>query len=433
MSLLVVGLSHHSAPVEVLERVVLGPVEAAEFARAARTANVSEAVVVSTCNRVEVYLEAEVVERGVWQAIEQLADGAGLDPETLRKQAYVHLDQAAVAHLFRVAGGLDSMAVGESQILGQIRESLQRAQADSTVGTNLNALFQQALRVGKRPHAETGIDRSAPSVVSAAFDAAGEVIAKESKFLVAGAGSMSVLAVQTLIDRGIEPSQIHVANRSFDRGVVLVTSFGVSAVRWEDLDEELATADVLITCTSAADLVFDTERIAAAVTGGRAMTVIDLALPRDVAHDVRELATVKVIDLEVLSQSPGTAPATEDLKQVRRIIEEEVQAFILGSAQAQVAPTVIALRALANSIVAAETQRLESLLGEVSEAQRSEIQTALQRVAEKLIHPPTVRIKEAAASTAGLGYAEALVHLFRLDSAHVSAVADLPPVQGGEC
>lgn len=424
MSVLVVGLSHKSAPVDLLEQVSLDTDAAVKLShQALEVAAISESAVISTCNRVEVYVEAERFHGSVEDVAQLLADGSGLNRDALLPHVYVHYDEAAVAHLFRVAAGLDSMILGESQILGQVRDALHRGQAESTVGTSLNALFQQALRIGKRGHAETDIDQLAPSIVTAALDAAnGAVESPDAKFLVAGAGTMSLLAVRTLIERGVEPSRIWVANRTFQRAFELVAGFGVSAVRWESLDVELAAADVLITCTGATGVVFDTERVRRATADGRALTVIDMALPRDVAHDVRSLPNVTVIDLEVLAAQAPEDSVAEDVEQVRHIVESEVGTFLAGRQQAKVTPTVVALRSMATEVVSAETARLESRLSGLDEAQLDEVRRAMRRVAEKLIHQPTVRVKELVEGPENLTYADALAHLFQLDPAAVDAV-----------
>ncbi|GAA3535487.1 glutamyl-tRNA reductase [Aeromicrobium flavum] len=426
MSVLVVGLSHRSAPVDLLEQVSLDTDATVKLShQALEVPAISEAAVISTCNRVEVYVEAERFHGSVEDLAQLLADQSGLHRDALLPHVYVHYDQAAVAHLFRVAAGLDSMILGESQILGQVREALHRAQAESTMGASLNALFQQALRIGKRGHAETGIDRLAPSIVTAALDTAGDVVsAPDTRFLVAGAGTMSRLAVRTLIERGVAPSRIWVANRTFQRAFELVASHGVSAVRWESLDVELSAADVLVTCTGATGFVFDRERVARATGDGRALTVIDLALPRDVAPDVRELDHVTIVDIEVLAERASADSVAEDVEQVREIVQSEVDAFLAGRQQAKVTPTVVALRSMATEVVSSESARLESRLHGLDEAQLDEVRRALRRVAEKLIHQPTVRVKELVEGPENLTYADALAHLFQLDPAAVSAVTD---------
>ncbi|WP_375000476.1 glutamyl-tRNA reductase [Aeromicrobium sp. CTD01-1L150] len=429
MSVLVVGMSHRSAPIDVLERASLDTGAAVKLShRALENDAVSEAAVISTCNRVEVYVEAERFHGAVEDVTRLLGEHAGLDREQLAQNAYVHYDDSAVAHLFGVASGLDSMILGESQILGQVRAALHSGQAESTVGSSLNALFQQALRIGKRGHAETGIDRLAPSTVTAGLDAAGAVIEDpQARFLVAGAGTMANLAVRTLIERGVEPRRIMVANRTFQRAYELVATFGVSAVRWESLDVELAAADVVISCTGAAGHVFDAERIGSALAGAaeRSMVVIDLALPRDVAPEVADLSGVTVIDLVVLAGRSENAELAGDVEQVRTIVDEEVRSFLAAKSASRVTPTVVALRGMATEIVEAETTRLTSRLKGLEDEQVAEVRNALRRVAEKLIHAPTVRVQQLMDSPGNLTYADALSDLFALDPAAVDAVTQV--------
>lgn len=415
------GMSHRSAPIDVLERSALDTDAGVKLShQVLETPYITEAVVVSTCNRVEVYVEAERFHGALDELSRMFAEHAGLPREDLVPHLYVHYDDAAVAHLFGVAAGLDSMILGESQILGQVRLALQSAQAESTVGSALNTLFQQALRIGKRGHAETGIDRLAPSVVTAALDTAGDP-SPETRYLVAGAGTMANLAVRTLIDRGVAPARIMVANRTYQRAYELVASFGVSAVRWEALEVELAAADVLISSTGATGVVFDVERIAAAVAG-RSLTVVDLALPRDVAPGVAALEGVTLVDLEVLAHRAETAEIAADIEAVREIVDSEVRSFLAAKAASRVTPTVVALRGMATDIVAAETARLEARLSGLDDHQMAEVRQALRRVAEKLIHSPTVRVQQLVDGPAGLTYADALADLFALDPATIEAV-----------
>lgn len=435
MSVLVVGMSHRSAPIDVLERASLDTDAAVKLAhRALETASVTEAAVISTCNRVEVYVEADRFHNALEDVSHLLAEHAGLGREDLVSHAYVHYDDSAVAHLFSVAAGMDSMILGESQILGQVRQALHTGQAESTVGSALNALFQQALRIGKRGHAETGIDRLAPSTVTAGLDAVGDVVLEaDTRFLVAGAGTMASLAVRTLVERGVEPRRIMVANRTFQRAYELVATFGVSAVRWEALDVELAAADVVISCTGAAGSVFETERVAAALArGGRRseqMVFVDLALPRDVAPGVGELDGVTVIDLVTLAARSENAELAGDVEQVRAIVADEVRSFLAAKAQSRVTPTVKALRSMATEVVEAETARLLGRLDGLGPEQVEQVRIALKRVADKLIHAPTVRVQQLVDGPAGLTYADALSDLFALDPATVDAVTQ---VKGGK-
>ncbi len=427
MSVLVVGMSHKSAPLDVLEKVALDPDASVKLSQLVlETPFVTESVVVSTCNRVEIYVEAERFHGAVEEVSRLLAEHARLDRDEFVRHVYVHFDDAAVAHLFGVASGMDSMILGESQILGQVRDALLAAQNETTVGPALNALFQQALRIGKRGHAETGIDRLAPSIVTAAFAAAGPIVdADETRFLVAGAGTMARLAVRTLVDRGVVAEQIAVANRTHERAQNLAAELGVRAVRWEDMDGELAVADVLISCTGANGVVFDRQRIEAA---GRPRVLIDLALPRDIDSGVREIGGVHLIDFIVLSKLTENAELAADVKRVRSIVEDEVRTFLVAKAASQVTPTVVALRTMATDVVEAEVARIEARLPDLSGENLAAVRQALHRVAEKLIHTPTVRVQQLVDGTSGLTYAEALADLFALDQAAVDAVTRV----GGE-
>ncbi|MGA8852493.1 MAG: glutamyl-tRNA reductase [Aeromicrobium sp.] len=424
MSVLMVGMSHKSAPIEVLERASLDVDAAVKLShRVLDTPAVSESVVISTCNRVEVYVEADRFHGSVDEVSRLLAEQAGLDRDELVQHVYVHYDDAAVAHLFGVTSGLDSMILGESQILGQVRDALHAAQAESTVGPALNALFQQALRIGKRGHNETGIDRLAPSIVTAGLAVAGDAVAADdSRFLVAGAGTMANLAVRTLIDRGVTPQHIMVANRTYQSAFALVATHGVSAVRWDSLDVELAAADVVISCTGASGTVFNRDRIERATAGGRGMTLIDLALPRDVDPTVAELTDVRLVDISMLAALGSESSLSADVEQVRSIVEDEVRSFLAAKSASRVTPTVVALRTMATDVVSAELDRLESRIGHLTEDQQAAVRQALHRVADKLIHTPTVRVQQLIEDPAGLTYAAALADLFALDPSAVEAV-----------
>jgi len=429
MSVLVVGMSHRSAPIELLERVSLDPSAAVKLSHLALEApSVTESAVVSTCNRVEIYVETDRFHGAVEEVSRLLAEHAHLDRDELVSNVYVHYDDSAVAHLFAVASGLDSMIIGESQILGQVRDTLLTGQAESTVGSALNALFQQALRIGKRGHAETGIDHLAPSIATAALDAAGEVVTlPTTRFVVVGAGAMAGLAVRSLVDRGVDPARIIVVNRTTDRGEDLAVSVGAASAEWSQLDTVLVDADVVISCVGAAGIVLDSNRLAAASANGP-VTVLDLALPRDVARDAAELPGVTVIDLAVLAERGVKEAADDDVTAVRAIVDDEVRTFLAAKASSRVTPTVVALRSMATSVVESEAERIASRIPDLRADELAEVRRSLQRIADKLIHAPTVRVQELIDGPAGLTYAEALTDLFALDPAAVDAVTRV----GGE-
>ena len=423
MSLLVVGVSHRSAPVPLLERVALTGDPLTKLVHdVAATGPVGETVVLSTCNRVEVYADVTKFHAAVAEIPDLIARYTGVPLDELTGHLYVHYEQRAVQHLYSVACGLDSMVVGEAQILGQVREALALAQRLGTTGRVLNELVQQALRVGKRAHTETGIDRAGQSLVSVGLDlvagALGDAVQGKSAIVV-GAGSMSALAAATLRRVGAGP--IVIANRTVKRGRRLADQVGGAAVSLAELPAALAQADLLISCTGATGLVVHHDSITAAMAlrGGRPIVLLDVALPRDVDPGVREVPGVTLVDLEAIAEASVGA---EDVDAVRAIVAEEVLAYRGLRIEAQLAPTVAALRSKAAEVVAAELSRLDGRIPELTEQAREEVARTVRRVVEKLLHSPTVRVKELATEPNGHGYAEALRELFDLDPATVAAV-----------
>lgn len=565
MSLLVVGLSHRSAPVSVLERAALstdGQVKLLHDTVAAEPA--TEAALLATCNRIELYADVDKFHAGVAELSTLLARHSGVGLDELTPYLYVHYEDRAVHHLFSVACGLDSMVVGEGQILGQIKDSLARAQDLHTAGRLLNDLFQQALRVGKRAHSETGIDRAGQSLVTFGLEqlALGtpvEAWARGKKALVIGAGSMSSLAAATLARAGV--AEVVVANRTQDRAERLAqiltegddTAVRARAVRMDAVAFELTRADIAVSCTGATGLVLSAEAIANAVEGrtgeltaaadgdgrtpspadgevrtpapadvrpaqpaagtddgcpldlsavqgapgfsvmgeaavagidaatleqhgawvdnatvdrrgatrrgpeadaelitalaatvaggGRiperrrpepvaeiprpapALFLLDLAMPRDIDAAVHRLAGVRLVDIESLAEASADAPMAADVDQVRRIVSDEVAAFGAAQRAAHITPTVVALRTMAADVVSSEIARLYGRMPDLDDRQRGEIRQAVHRVVDKLLHAPTVRVKQLAAEPGGAGYADALRTLFDLDPETVAAVS----------
>ncbi|MET9577307.1 glutamyl-tRNA reductase [Streptomyces sp. DT199] len=578
MSLLVVGLSHRSAPVSVLERAALtadAQVKLLQDTVAAEPA--AEAAVLATCNRIELYADVDKFHAGVAELSTLLAQHSGVGLEELTPYLYVHYEDRAVHHLFSVACGLDSMVVGEGQILGQIKDSLARAQDVQSAGRLLNDLFQQALRVGKRAHSETGIDRAGQSLVTFGLEQlarGGDVQqwARGKKALVIGAGSMSSLAAATLARAGV--AEIVVANRTLDRAERLAqilmdgddTDVAARAVPMESVPAELTRADVTVSCTGATGLVLTAESVTEAVEGrtpapaagpgedgpgapggesgsangsgerrggasgtslgsedgcpldlsavqgtagfsvlgeaavagmaaadleqhaawvdngsvggdrraaggtaprpgqtgtldpaadtdaiaalaatvatvGRiperrrpepveepqrpepVLFLLDLAMPRDIDAAVHRLAGVRLVDIESLAEASAGAPMAADVDQVRRIVSDEVAAFGAALRAAHITPTVVALRTMAADVVAGEIARLDGRLPGLDDKHRAEITQTVRRVVDKLLHAPTVRVKQLAAEPGGAGYADALRTLFDLDPETVAAVS----------
>ncbi len=425
MSILVVGISHNSAPVSLLEQVALDDSGVHKLVHdVASLEHVTEVAIISTCNRVEIYADVDRFHGSVESLSMLLVDRAGQTAETMLPHLYVHYDDGAVSHLFQVAAGLDSMAVGEGQILGQAREALRLGQELGSVGPNLNVLFQQALRVGKRSRAETGIDRVAPSLVSTALEhsdvAVGAVAGKS--VVVVGAGAMAGLATATVSRLGA--SRVTVVNRTAARADRLAQEYGAHPAGLESLGRELAYADIVITCTGATGLILTRDLLERSrdLETARPLAVIDIALPHDVERSVAELPGVTLVGLAQLAESLNDTDVGRELVEVRRIVAEEVTAFLTARRQASVTPTVVALRSMATSVVDAEMARLDARLPQLDDVDRAEILHTVRRVADKLLHEPTVRVRELANEQGAVSYAAALAELFALDPEAVTAV-----------
>jgi glutamyl-tRNA reductase len=416
MSVLVVGISHRSAPVALLERVAVDAEGAAQLAKdVAAGEHVVEAAVIATCNRLEIYADVDRFHGSVEELSGLLVERAGRSTEALLPHLYVHYDDGAVSHLFQVAAGLDSMAVGEAQILGQTRDALARGQEAGTVGPALNVLFQQALRVGKRAPAETGIDQAAPTLVSAALDRVGHAVGRRT--VVVGAGSIAALATATLVRRGA--TDVVVVNRTPDRGSRLAAEHGVRAAALADLAAEVADADLVVACTGSTGVLLTTEMVARL---GRPLDVIDLALPHDVEPGVGALPGVTLVTLADLADELAGSDAGDEVDAVRDLVTQEVSAFLTARRQQSVTPTVVALRSMATGVVDAELARLMARLPDLDDATRAEVLRSLRRVADKLLHQPTVRVRELANEEGAVSYAAALAELFALDPDAVEAV-----------
>jgi glutamyl-tRNA reductase len=434
VSVLVVGLSYRTAPLDLLERAALAPSAARALeADLCRSDNVAEAVVLATCNRLEVYAEVSKFHGGVADVGAALAASTGVPLGELTDHLYVHYEGAAVTHLFTVAAGLDSMAVGEQQILGQVRTALRDAQDSGAAARVLGHLLQVSLRVGKRAHTETGLDRAAGSLVEAGI-ARGEAVVgplSAASVLVVGAGAMSGLAVATLARHGLR--RLAVANRTAARGRRLAEAGGGTAVPMAALAQALADADVVVSCTGAVGHVVTAAaaRTAVDARGGRPQVYVDLALPRDVDPLAAHVVGVTVVDLEALGRHLTSGGASHEVAAavaaVRTIVAEEVAGYLAEQRAQAVAPTVVALRAHARSVVESELARLQQRVA-VDDSVRAELAQTVHRVVEKLLHNPTVRVKELAGEPGGSAYAEALRELFGLDLGRVAAVTDAAAV-----
>ncbi|MDG4768157.1 glutamyl-tRNA reductase [Solwaraspora sp. WMMD406] len=437
MNLLVVGASYRTTPVATLERLAVAPADLAEIlSRLMAQPYVGAAVVLSTCNRVEVYAAVTGFHGGLADICGVLAERAGRAPNDLAEHLYVHHGQAAVEHAFRVAAGLDSMVVGEAQILGQLRDAYHAANEADTTGRLLHELMQQALRVGKRAHAETGIDRAGQSVVSAALRVGADLLPgglAGRPVLVLGAGAMGALAVATLARLGVGP--IMVANRRDDRAVRLAGTYGADAVPYAELKRTLAGVDLVISATASAEPVLTRAAVADVLRRRPAdrtgpLVLLDLAVPRDVEPAAGELPGVAVIDIDALAGALTDEPAAVDTAAVNQIVAAEVDAFCTWMRGTEVAPTVAALRGRADDVVGAELRRLAQRNPDLTDAQRAEVAHTVHRVVRRLLHSPTVRVRQLAAEPGGDQYTELLRRLFDLDVPNSADVASVPDLDG---
>jgi glutamyl-tRNA reductase len=408
-----------------------------------RSSLVTEAMILSTCNRVEVYAVVEAFHGGLSVVGQVLSDHSGMSLGDLTKYAYVRYAEAAVEHLFAVTSGLDSAVIGEQQVLGQVRRSYAAAEANHAVGRTLHELSQRALSVGKRVHSETGIDAAGASVVSVALDMAGTKLSGGQErsdrggvnglagrsAVVVGAGSMGALAAAHLVRAGI--GRVHVVNRSLPRAervVANLRSQGVDAhaFPFDHLPPLLTDADVVVSCTGAVRPVVSLADVHRGLAHGqepKQLVICDLGMPRDVDPAVAGLPGVYVIDMDRIQREPSARAASADAEAAKAIVAAEVANYLAGQRMAEVTPTVTALRQRAADVVEAELLRLDNRLPGLDSAHRDEVARTVRRVVDKLLHAPTVRVKQLAGAPGGDSYAEALRELFELDPQAVDAVA----------
>ncbi|OBB72265.1 glutamyl-tRNA reductase [Mycolicibacterium flavescens] len=432
MSVLLFGVSHRSAPVSVLEQLSTDESDQAKIVdQVLQSSLVTEAMVLSTCNRVEIYAVVDAFHGGLSVIGQVLSEHSGMSLNDLTKYAYVRYAEAAVEHLFAVASGLDSAVVGEQQVLGQVRRAYAAAEANHTVGRTLHELSQRALAVGKRVHTETGIDAAGASVVSVALCTAesklGSLAGRTA--VVIGAGSMGSLAAKHLTRAGVD--RIHVVNRSQPRAKRLaanVRELGVDAhaFPFDHLPPLLTDADVVVCCTGAVRPVVSLADVHRGLAHGqepKQLVICDLGMPRDVDPAVAGLPGVYVVDMERIQREPAARAAASDAEAARAIVAAEVANYLAGQRMAEVTPTVTALRQRAADVVEAELLRLDHRLPGLDAIHRDEVAKTVRRVVDKLLHAPTVRVKQLASAPGGDSYAEALRELFELDQQAVDAVA----------
>jgi glutamyl-tRNA reductase len=405
MSVVLVGISHHQAPIELRERAALDPQRASELARQLAGAN-GEAVCLSTCNRTELYLASVSGDEA-----EQKAEAALLALETELGPALYRLrDEGAALHLFRVAAGLDSMVPGEGEILGQVRT----AHDLGATGPVLNRLFRQALHAGKKARAQTAIGESPASVSSAAAALAEQVFGdlRGRSILVVGAGKVGELAVRNLVSRGATIA--FVANRTVDRATDLAQWAGGEAIPLDRVQSQLERADVVLSSTSATGWILTRAQVEQALPArkGRPLFLIDLAVPRDLDPGIHELDGCYLYDIDDLEAvvAETLAGRRREAERAETIVAEEADRFREWQASLDVVPAIASLRAKAEEIRAAELRRAK-----LSDSERRAAESVTAAVLNKLLHLPTIRMKEAAAAADGVLYADAVRHLFGLE------------------
>jgi glutamyl-tRNA reductase len=413
---IVVGLNHRNVPLDLLERMTV-PAERLPKALhdLVSREHVTEAVVLSTCNRTEIYAAAEKYHGAMADVRNSLSEVTHVAPEAFADHLYAYHDTAAVAHLFSVAAGLDSAVIGESEILGQVRQAWEAATAEGAAGAGLHMLFRHALEVGKRARTETGIGRSMTSVSSAAVALAAERLGDLTgkRVLVLGAGDMGEGMAVSLAAAGV--AEVLVANRTPERAHELAERVGGRAVPLFDLPRVLADVDVLLTSTGATSVMVEHGDVEEVVRerAGREILIIDVAVPRDVDPAAADLPGVTLLDMDDLRAfaDAGLAERRREAAKARDLVDEEVGRYREASTARQVAPVVTALRDHAETVRLAEVERLGRKL---SDDERAALDALSKGLVAKLLHEPTVRLKDAAGTVRGERLADALRELFDL-------------------
>jgi len=399
MRLSLVGISHRHAPVELRERVALGAKEAAALAKELAGER-DECVCLSTCNRTELYTAGDGAERRALDTLRRLGG------DEVAALSYRLADHSAALHLFRVAAGLDSLVPGEGEILGQVRAAYEAGAA----GPLLNRLFHDALHAGKKARAQTTISESPVSVSSAGAALAQQVFGDltDRRVVVVGAGKVGELAARSLAARGAQ--LVAVANRSGERGEELARQFGAQAIPMERLPEELGFADVAVTCTSAPGFLLGPEDVRD--RKGRPLFLIDLAVPRDIDPAVNAIDGCYLYDIDDLEAVVETSLSgrRREAERAEAIVAEEAERFRGWQASLEVVPTIASLRARAEAIRSAELAKAK-----LSDKERAAVESITSQIVNKLLHLPTVRMKEAAAAPDAVLYADAVRHLFGLE------------------
>ena len=412
MAILTLGVSHRHATVELLERLAFTEEDVAKaYRRAADDPAIEEAVILSTCNRVEAYASVPSYHAG-FQALKRLlCESRGVDPDEIAEPLYSHYELEAAEHAFAVASGLDSMVLGEPQILSQVREALKRAQSEGSAGTTLTGLFHAAARTGRRVRSETSVGAAPDAFVAAGADLAEESLGSlEGRHaVVVGAGQMSALAVKHLRHRGV--GTVRILNRSLERAHALAERTSAQHGELRQLPQALEEADLLVSATGAAAVVVDPSALEGRT---RPLFALDLAVPRDVDPAARELPLVTLVDIEGLKATLAVraAETAADIERAHEIVDEEVNRFTLRRRSERLAPLILALRKRGDEMVAAELERFRSDLASLTPDEREAVESLARGIVAKLLHDPIVRLKELSAPGSRDAHAKLLADLF---------------------
>lgn len=418
MSIVVIGVNHRTAPIELLERVSLSGAELSKAINGlVSRANIREAAVLSTCNRTEVFAVAERFHGAYADIRDFFCELGGMQPDELHSHLYSQHDEAAVSHLFEVAAGLESAVLGESEILGQVRGAWEIAQAEGGAKATLNLLFRHAIETGKRARTETSIGKHTASVSHAAVEMANERLGSLAgrRVLVVGAGEMGEGVAVALVGAGA--TDITVTNRTHARAAQLAERVGGVVVPFSELGTALHTADVLLTCTGAGSIIIDHELVAASREGVDShLLVVDIAVPRDVAADVEHAANVTLLNLDHLRDwaARGLALRAAEADRVRAIVGQEVERFGMETTARQAAPLVAQLYEKAEAVRHGEIDRFGNRLASLDPAQRDAVDAVTKGIVAKLLHQLSVKLKDDAGTPQGERNAAAVRDLFDL-------------------
>jgi glutamyl-tRNA reductase len=419
MQIIVLGLSHKTAPVEIREKISFPASEqAGHLDRLLMYPSIAEAAILSTCNRTELYAVVEDPELGQTDLTAFLAEFGGIKIQDLEQHLYCSTLDKAIHHLFRVVSSLDSMVLGEAQIQGQIKEAYACALEAESTGVILNKLFAAALSVGKRARSETAIGESAVSISSVAVELAMNVFEdlKGRTVLIIGAGDMSELTAQALQDNGV--TSIVVANRTYERAEEFARKFSGRAARFDDFPAEMRNSDIVISSTGAAGFVLTKQTMAEVMKGrkNRPIFLVDIAVPRDIAPDVDSLNGVFLYNIDDLQAviASNLADREREAEKVEAIIETEVEVFTGWLGSLDIVPTIAALKKRAEAIRTAEVEKALNKMPDLSDKDKNEINALAKVVLSKILHEPIVKLKEHEHEKERYMYLETVRYLFGL-------------------